>query len=75
MLALLQPDGVSSSTPTAMAQPESESDRLSFQNISCYDEFGNDEVGTLRQSVADLQQQVAQLQSQLQKQRRGKGVK
>lgn len=75
MLALLLPDAVSSSTPTAMAQPENEYDRLSFQNIPCYDEFGNDEVETLRQTVADLHQQVAQLQSQLEKQRRGKAAK
>jgi hypothetical protein len=80
MLALLEPDQVESfsaanRTPQAQLCAAEESYPVAFQKLPCYDEFGNDELDTLRHTVADLQQQVASLQSQLQKQRRGKGAK
>jgi hypothetical protein len=75
MLALLDPSDVESfSTSATMAQARplqysSESDPSAFPKMSCYDEFGNDELEFLRQTVADLQQQVAILKSELEKQR------
>ena len=81
MLALMDPsDFEASTTATSVVvqlpvHAQSKSNASSFQRISGYDEFGNDEVDSLRQTVAELQQQVALLQSELQKQRRSKGGK
>lgn len=75
MLALLdasdtEPLVASASKPQARpSHCGSESHPSAFQKSSVYDEFGNDELEYLRQTVADLQQQVAVLKSELQKQR------
>ena len=75
MLALLDASDAepfSASASKLQARPlncGSESHPAAFQKSSFYDEFGNDELESLRQTVADLQQQVAVLKSELQKQR------
>ena len=80
MLALLEPGHVES-VPAATAtgsehvRVESDFDRTALQRQACYDEFGNDELDTLRQTVAELRQQVVTLQSELQKHRRSKSAK
>ena len=76
MLALLEPGHVES-VPAAATEHrvESDFDRAAFQRQACYDEFGNDELDTLRQTVAELRQQVVTLQSELQKHRRSKSAK
>ncbi len=75
MLALLDPSEVESfSAPIVQApsQHESKLGQLYFpQGMSGFDEFGNDEMDLLRQTIFDLQQQVAMLQSENQKLRRG----
>ena len=80
MLALIDPSDVESSNTAATVvqlhmHAQSKPIDSSCQRLSGYDEFGNDELDSLRQTVADLQQQVAMLQSELQKQRRSKGGK
>ncbi len=78
MLALLEPghvESVPAAAATEHVRVESDFDRSAFQRQACYDEFGNDELDTLRQTVAELRQQVVTLQSELQKHRRSKSAK
>jgi molecular chaperone GrpE (heat shock protein) len=79
MLALLDPsDAEAFSTSAAAAKAATSPDKCHSwpaQAQSVYDEFGNDEIQLLRQTVSDLQQQVSMLQSELQKYRRRKAGK
>ena len=76
MLALMGPGEVDSFSASMVQLPshhESNLGQLYFQRgMSGFDEFGNDETDSLRQTILDLQQQVAMLQSENQKLRRGK---